>query len=144
LHIDLRTDNEKAFGFWWFASTCKHLGIGGTHSNPDGWQAHKDAMQEYLRLKPFFVQGTFYGIEEAFHAHTLSDQNATVIVCFNLDNSANPLTFQFDLAEIGLSEAATYTITGADSAVRNGNTYDINIQVPDHEARIIEIYPNNP
>jgi len=144
LHIDLRTDNEKAFGFWWFASTCRHLGIGGTHSNPDGWQAHKDAMQEYLRLKSFFTQGMFYGIEEAFHAHTLSDQNSCVIVCFNLYDSADPLTFQFDLSEVGRSEAMTYDVIGADSAQRNGNTYNVRISIPNHAAKIIEIYPNNP
>jgi hypothetical protein len=31
LHIDLRTDNQNALVLWWNASTCRHLGIGGTH-----------------------------------------------------------------------------------------------------------------
>ena len=29
IHIDLRTDNRNALVFWWYASTCRHLGIGG-------------------------------------------------------------------------------------------------------------------
>lgn len=141
LHINLKTDNEKAFGFWWFASTCKHLGFGGVHSNPVAWQAHKDAMQTYLSLKPFFTQGVFYGIEEAFHAHTLPDQNASVIVCFNLLDSLDPLAFQFDLSEIGLNEGLDYQITGADTAQRTGSTYSISVQTPTHGVKIIQITP---
>jgi hypothetical protein len=33
IHIDLRTDNLNALVFWWNASTCRHLGIGGTHED---------------------------------------------------------------------------------------------------------------
>jgi len=141
LHIDLREDNINALMFWWYASTCRHLGVGGKHSDPKIWQAHKDAMQDYLRLKPFFTQGKFYGIEEAFHAHTLSDQNSCVIVCFNLLDSTDPLTFQFDLSEVGLSEGLTYNIIGADLAVRNGNVINISVAMPNHAAKVIEIYP---
>ena len=30
----LREDNDRALVFWWYASTCRHLGIGGTHEVP--------------------------------------------------------------------------------------------------------------
>ena len=29
LHVGLKTDNENALVFWWYASTCRHLGVGG-------------------------------------------------------------------------------------------------------------------
>ena len=32
IHIDLRADNQNALVFW-NASTCRHLGIGGTHKD---------------------------------------------------------------------------------------------------------------
>ncbi len=35
LHIDLRKDNEHCVVLWWYASTCRHLGIGGTHARPE-------------------------------------------------------------------------------------------------------------
>ena len=31
LHINLKTDNANALAFWWYASTCRHLGIGGKY-----------------------------------------------------------------------------------------------------------------
>jgi len=82
-HINLKTDNANALVFWWTASTCRYLGIGGRFGvkasppsvevqfahlgigeknspPPEIWQAQKKAMQTYLRLKPFFVRGDFY------------------------------------------------------------------------------------
>ncbi|MEN6454389.1 MAG: hypothetical protein ABFD10_09025, partial [Prolixibacteraceae bacterium] len=101
-HINLKTDNANALVFWWTASTCRYLGIGGRFGvkasppsvevqfahlgigeknspPPEIWQAQKKAMQTYLRLKPFFVRGDFYGIDELTHIHTLSSQNSSVI-----------------------------------------------------------------
>lgn len=68
LHIDLRKDNEDALMFWWYASTCRHLGVGGKHEDPKVWNAHKEAMKLY---KKFYTRGTFYRLEETVHAHTL-------------------------------------------------------------------------
>ncbi|HDH07229.1 MAG TPA: hypothetical protein ENF87_02550 [Thermoproteales archaeon] len=58
LHIDLRKDNEDALMFWWYASTCRHLGVGGKHEDPKVWNAHKEAMKLY---KKFYTRGTFTG-----------------------------------------------------------------------------------
>ena len=55
IHIDLRTDNRNAVVFWWNASTCRHLGIGGTHPDPAVRQAQKEGMANYRRLKPYFA-----------------------------------------------------------------------------------------
>lgn len=71
LHIDLRMDNVHCLEFWWYASTCRHLGVGGKHSDSAIWQAHKAAMQRYLRLKEFCTQGIFYGFGEDIHVHVL-------------------------------------------------------------------------
>ncbi len=139
LHIDLRTDNDQALGFWWYASTCRHLGFGGKHKNPKAWQAHKDAMQTYLRLKPFFTQGEFYGLDETIHVHTLPEKNAAVINCFKLDDLTEPVTFQFLLPEVGLSADKAYQVTGADSWKQQGDTMDVQVQVPSRGVKIIEI-----
>ena len=103
LHIDLRKDNVNAVQFWWFASTCRHLGVGGKHADPAVWQAHKQAMRTYLSLKQFFTQGAFYGLDETVHAHTLANEKRSVLNIFNLSDMAVEREIRFKLSEIGLS-----------------------------------------
>ncbi|MFH0760199.1 MAG: hypothetical protein V2A67_01695 [Bacteroidota bacterium] len=103
LHIDLRQDNTNAFVFWWFASTCRHLGVGGKHADPAVWEAQKNAMQIYLSLKRFYTQGVFYGLDETIHCHTLPDLGECVINCFNLEDKPSRKEVRFHLNEIGLA-----------------------------------------
>ena len=112
LHIDLRSDNSQAVGFWWFASTCRHLGIGGKSKDPAVWAAHKNAMKTYNELKRFFAQGVFYGLDETVHCHTLPDVGQSVINCFNLDDKPVQKQIRFRLSEIGLP-AGKVKIEGA-------------------------------
>ena len=102
LHFDLRQDNTQAFVFWWFASTCRHLGVGGKHADPAVWDAQKKAMKTYLSLKRFYTQGVFYGLDETIHCHTLPDLGECVINCFNLEDKLVQKEVRFQLKEIGL------------------------------------------
>src|SRR5579859_3207399 len=119
LHFDLRTDNANAVGFWWFASTCRHLGVGGRHADPRVWAAHKQAMLVYLANKRFFTQGVFYGLDELAHGHTLPDLGACVINCFNLEAEPVERTLRFKLGEVGLP-AGQPAVVGAASEVEAG------------------------
>jgi hypothetical protein len=101
LHINLKNDNDHAMMFWWYASVCRHLGVGGK-PGPAVWEADKRAMQTYLSLKRFYAQGVFYGIEETVHAHTLPDLRASVINVFNLENKPVRKRFRLRAADIGL------------------------------------------
>ncbi|RJP73808.1 MAG: hypothetical protein C4532_03860 [Candidatus Abyssobacteria bacterium SURF_17] len=83
LHIDLRTDNMNCIVFWWYASTCRHLGIGGTHERAVVSRAQIDAMKTYRRLERFFKRGIFLGISEDIHLHVLPAENAFVLNIFN-------------------------------------------------------------
>ena len=74
LHVDLRSDNEHALILWWYASTCRHLGIGGTHENPMIAEAQRQAMKRYQKLARFFKRGEFYGANEEVHFHVLPDE----------------------------------------------------------------------
>ncbi|OCT15442.1 hypothetical protein A8709_15300 [Paenibacillus pectinilyticus] len=117
LHIDLRNDNEHALMFWWYASTCRHLGVGGTPTNGKIWEKQKKEMQVYLSLKSFYAQGIFYGLDETVHAHTLRDRGETVINFFNLETKLVQRQLQFRLADVGLQgevvsiEGAAYKVT---------------------------------
>jgi hypothetical protein len=119
LHFDLRSDNVNAIGFWWFASTCRHLGFGGRHADPQVWAAHKQAMQTYLAHKRFFTQGIFSGPDELTHIHRLPEAGACVINCFNLEPEPVRRSLRLPLADLGLAGRAL-TVTGAAGEVVQG------------------------
>lgn len=130
LHIDLRKDNHNALAFWWYASTCRHLGVGGQITDddswaghnkqmeryrqdiqasytmparkPDGrlWSIHKTAMKLYKEYKEFFVHGEFIGIDEMCHVHLLKDRGV-VLVIFNLNDKRKKRMIEIPLSLIG-------------------------------------------
>ncbi len=81
LHIDLRKDTPGCVVLWWYASTCRHLGIGGTHRDPAVAAAQKTAMRRYHELEPFFKRGEFYGINEEVHLHVLPEKRRLLRTC---------------------------------------------------------------
>jgi len=113
LHIDLRPDNENCLTFWWYASTCRHLGIGGTHPDGRNWTAVRHAMALYRRLEAFFKRGAFYGLDEDVHVHTLGglrdyrkpdeETAGLVFVLFNTTRRKMVRRVSFAFREVGLS-----------------------------------------
>jgi len=100
LHITMAADNDACLFFWWAASTVRHLGIGGKHGhesvdpkeklphNPEKrFAAYQAQMKLYRKLKPYFVRGTFHGLGEHIHLHTLPDRLGGVLVVFNLTDT---------------------------------------------------------
>lgn len=142
LHIDLRKDNEQTMMFWWYASTCRHLGFGGKHADTRIWQAHKEAMKTYLRLKPFYTQGDFYGLDETIHVHTLRRENAAVINCFNFEEESVNKTFQFKFSAAGLSPGTSFDVRGADSWQQEGDDIKIQVDIPGRGTKLIEAISN--
>ncbi|MFH1007438.1 MAG: hypothetical protein V1800_08055 [Candidatus Latescibacterota bacterium] len=136
IHIDLRKDNAQALMFWWNASTCRHLGIGGTHKDSAVQEAQKAAMALYRRLKPFFAAGTFYGIDELTHVHRHPTEPAVVINCFNLEDHPEKRQFEFAPARFGLDDCA-YEFKGA-QARRVDGKYLIDVEIPSYGHCLIE------
>ncbi len=136
IHIDLRKDNENALEFWWYASTCRHLGIGGKH--PDGrvWEAHKAAMRTYLRLKRFFTQGTFLGVAEDVHLHRLPDEKRLVMNVFNLEAKATVKLIDVELSEVGFSEVSE--VSEGEWSLKGGRLR-IKLRMRGRDARVLEI-----
>ncbi|MDR3643774.1 MAG: hypothetical protein P4M02_01715 [Clostridia bacterium] len=128
LHIDLRKDNARALMFWWYASTCRHLGIGGRHEDPLVWKAHKQAMKIYLQNKRFFAQGIFYGIDELTHAHTLPDAGECVINCFSLEEEPVKRALHFSAADIGLADGRL-EVTGCRYTAK-GAAVSLEVEIP--------------
>ena len=110
LHIDLRSDNIHALAFWWYASTCRHLGIGGTHPNALIAEIHKQSMKRYRELERFFKRGMFFGTSEEAHFHVLPKENAFVVTIFNLSNESRIVSATINAADIGLDLDRWYVV----------------------------------
>jgi hypothetical protein len=138
LHIDLRTDNQNALVFWWNASTCRHLGIGGTHPDPAVRKAQKDGMTTYRRLKPYFAAGTFRGIDEQTHVHTDGKTNTAVVNCFNLSKVAVEREVRLSPTQLGLPSGKNYQFSIA-SFHRSGDIYTGKVSIPAEGHTLIEV-----
>jgi hypothetical protein len=137
LHVGLKPDNEHALVFWWFASTCRHLGMGGKSTNPAVWESHKKAVRTYLPLKRFYTQGAFYGLDEMVHAHTLPDLGESVINVFNLADKPIEKEVQFRLADVGLP-AGSARVEGAASTVK-GDEIVLKVPLPARGHALVKI-----
>ncbi len=138
IHIDLRTDNRNALVFWWYASTCRHLGIGGTPADSETQAAHKDAMAAYRRLERFFKAGTFYGVEETVHVHVDPAATAAVVNSFNLEDGDVEREVEFRPEKFGLDPKRSYKITGVPSRAGDKG-YVLIFKVPARGHRLAEI-----
>ncbi|NQU10698.1 hypothetical protein HQ590_07910 [bacterium] len=138
LHITMAADNDQAVFFWWTASTVRHLGIGGMTGhpsiNPKDLPAHdpekrfalyQREMKLYRQLKPYFVRGTFHGIAEHIHLHTLPGTPGGVINLFNLTDTEQefevtvPRELLGATGELPVSGAAGVTWTADALALRH-------------------------
>ncbi len=120
LHINLRDDTPGCASLWWYASTCRHLGIGGTHPNPEVVKNQKQAMKWYHAHEKFYKRGEFYGISEEIHLHALPEENAFTVNVFNLSDKQREIAGGIDLKTLGLNPALTYESAEGLGRVENG------------------------
>lgn len=110
LHINVAHDLPSMLSFWWYASTCRHLGVGGLKPEDDLWQNFKQAMGTYKSLKEHFTQGKFIGIDQVTHFHS-AKENVGVITVFNL--TSKKLTKQLKIKLYFLSLTSIKNIEGS-------------------------------
>ncbi len=102
LHIDLRDDNIHCLVLWWYASTCRHLGIGGTHEDALIASAQQNAMRRYRELERFYKRGEFYGYGEEVHVHVIPEESAFVVNLFNLSAEERVISAKISVEELGI------------------------------------------
>jgi hypothetical protein len=137
--VDLRDDNEHALVLWWYASTCRHLGIGGTHPNPLVARLHRREMQRYRQWEPFFQRGDFYGLSEEIHLHVLPRENAFVANVFNLSDETRLLSGQLDLHQVaGLDLNRFYTRSSNWGDFDKTGLFKVRLELPPWSARVAE------
>lgn len=142
LHVDLRGDNQHALVFWWYASTCRHFGIGGTHDNPQIASLHQKMMKRYRQLERYFKRGDFYGLGEHVHLHVLEDENSLVVNLFNLSDDTVTVKATIKLSDIGLDPDRWYvtpfTYSGG-GFNRDDGTYTASRLMAPWSAEVIEL-----
>jgi len=139
LHIDLRSDNENCVVLWWFASTARHLGIGGTHKDKKTAEAQKAAIKYYRQFDRFYKRGEFYGITEEIHLHVLPEENAFMVNLFNLSDSTRTITCKFDLIKAGLNPASTFK-SSKPWATIDRCILEVSLAMPPWSAEVTDIW----
>lgn len=138
LHINLRGDNEHCVVLWWYASTCRHLGIGGTSSQPRVVAAQKEAMKTYRRLDRFFKRGDFYGINEEIHLHALPKETAFVVNLFNLSDQRRTVGGSIPVERMGLNPGRSYKGAGGAGGTVEQGEFKVSKEMPPWSAEIAE------
>ncbi|MCE5322072.1 hypothetical protein LLG46_02015 [bacterium] len=137
LHINMDKDNDNCLAFWWYASTIRHLGIGGGKDNPARFEAYKQAMMQYKELKDLYCRGRFFGIDELTHIHLLAESGRCVVNSFNLTDTHVSRKVALRLSDLGLYE---------DVAV-DGSAYELvgdklilDLQIPPFSPIIVKVF----
>ncbi len=136
LNISMENDNDNCLAFWWYASTVRHLGIGGRKGNNIRFAAYKAAVQEYKALKCMYTQGTFYALDELTHLHADIESGRAVVNAFNLTDKAMSRTVEIRLPEIGFFEEME--VQGADHEVQ-GSKLVLNLEIPPFSPLLIKL-----
>jgi hypothetical protein len=142
-HITAEYDNDACLGFWWYASTIRHLGIGGKKGldskqiNESRWQAYLKAMERYGRLRDWLVRGRFVGIDEWTHLHVLAGRPGGVLVAFNMGEQPVERTVVIKSADLGLGEGEP-PVSGA-RATRVGDGLQLSLTIAPRSPLVVEI-----
>ena len=141
LHVDLRDDNEHCLVLWWYASTCRHLGIGGTHENPRIAHAQQQAMQRYLKLDRFYKRGEFYGLGEEIHLHVLREEGAFVVNLFNLSDDERIISGSVRIADLGLNPDQWFVLPKSAGFDSVKGIFHIQRRLQPWSAQVAEVRP---
>lgn len=139
LHIDLRDDNEHCLVLWWYASTCRHLGIGGTHPVPAVAAAQVQAMRRYRQLERFYKRGDFYGIGEEIHVHALPKENAFAVNLFNLTGDERVVEGSIRVADMGLDPDRWYASPKGGGFDAKAGTFRVSRRMAPWSAVVLEV-----
>jgi hypothetical protein len=137
-HINLATDNEHCIVLWWFISTCRHLGIGGTHADPSIVKAQQQAMQWYRDRDRFYKRGEFYGISEEIHLHVLPEEKAFTVNLFNLSDHKRTVSGEFALQSLGLDPKLESISSDGLGTIEQGR-FRISSELPPWGAKAAEV-----
>jgi hypothetical protein len=155
LHINSAHDSPALLAFWWYASCCRHLGIGGLAEGDEQWPRLVEAMGRYRALQPWFARGRFVGLDRFTHLHVLdrgpgdetgpesggelNGEQSAVLTAFNL--TAQPVRRQVRLTPAELTLGDAPQVTGAPSTWADG-VLTVDLDLPPLSPLVVEIGPS--
>ncbi len=126
LHINENSDNENMLQFWWYASLARHLGIGGVKSKDSiKYGALKNAMVLYKKIKLYFIQGTFWGLNQNLHLHINERKKTGVITAYNLTSRNQKIEINFDPSKFRLEARDIELYNGINQSMAPLNSLQI-------------------
>ncbi|MHB9036125.1 MAG: hypothetical protein ACYC64_05620 [Armatimonadota bacterium] len=137
LHINMENDNDNCLAFWWYASTARHLGIGGKKGNDKRFEAYKAAMTQYKELKDLYCRGRFFGVDELTHIHVLPESGRCVVNAFNLTDTAVSRKVNLRLSDLGFVEDVTVEGTPYELA---GDKLTLNLEIPPFSPAVVKVF----
>jgi hypothetical protein len=146
LHINSAHDSPTMLAFWWYASCCRHLGIGGLDEADEQWPRLVEAMQIYRRLQPWFGRGQFVGVDRLTHLHVLEDRRSAVLTAYNLSARELRRSVNIDLSVLGLDaapEVASYPATAAAQSRVHDGSLVVDVTVAPLSPVVVELGTRN-
>ena len=146
LHINSAHDSPTMLAFWWYASCCRHLGIGGLDETDDQWPRLVEAMRTYRRLQSWFARGRFVGIDRLTHLHVLEGSHSAVLTAFNLGSEEGQRSVTVDLSVVGLDaapEVASSPPTALTAESTDKGALVLDLQIAPLSPVIVEIGTGN-
>jgi len=141
LHINSGHDSPAMLAFWWYASCCRHLGIGGLAEDDEQWPRLVAAMRRYRALQPWFARGRFVGLDPVTHLHVLDADGGAVLTAFNLTASDVRRSVRLNVAELGVRGAPE--VLGAPARVVDG-ALTVDLELPPLSPLVVEINTAQP
>jgi len=135
-HINMTNDNDNCLAFWWYASTVRHLGIGGKGGNEQRWEAYKRAMTEYKSLKDLYTRGLFYGVDELTHVHVLPEDGRCVVNAFNLTDKHVSRKAEIRLNDLAILQDVA--VEGAPYEMKGGKLV-LQLEIPPFSPLLVKI-----
>lgn len=135
LHFNMEQDNENCLGFWWYASTVRHIGVGG-FNNPKQLKRYGKAIKLYKRFRKFFTYGRFFGIDEMTHLHVFN--NNIIVMVFNLTNKEIKRKIKINLSETGLKIRRIQSVSQGKWRLK-GKMLNIECTLEPMQSRLIEV-----
>jgi hypothetical protein len=142
LHINNAHDSPTMLAFWWYASCCRHLGIGGLGPDDEQWPRLVGAMRTYRRLQPWFARGRFIGLDVLTHLHVLERSGSAVLTAYNLGAGRAQRTVAIDPAQVRIPASGAHASPGSDGLVKatvEGGRLVLDLDLPPLSPAVIEI-----
>ena len=137
MHVNMDKDNDNCLAFWWYASTVRHIGIGGSGQDAARCEAYRKALEEYKSVRRIYSQGNFYGLDELTHIHVHNEEDLCLVSAFNLTDNKVSREVEIRLNDLGL--ILNMCVDCADHEIVGGKLI-LRLEIPPFDSVRVRMY----